>query len=294
MKFAPNATFYSWRPAAWLRVSGSDALIYLQGQFTNDLRKPVSRDGVYGLWLNQKGKVVADSFVLPDAMGEGFWVGSYFCPATVLRERLESCLIADEVTVDDATVEWSAVTVFGATDREALKAKVPHGRVFSGRRDQAEHLEWVFPSAARSEVMACLAGLRELTDAEIQLRRIRAGIPAIPADIGPGELPNEGGLDAVAISYTKGCYLGQEVMARLKTMGQVRRRLQRVAWAGPVPPLPAALYVGGRQIGELRSAVATENGGEGLALLTLLNLPANVALSLAPDAPPTVRRLDPS
>jgi hypothetical protein len=70
--------------------------------------------------------------------------------------------------------------------------------------------------------------------------------------------------------------------------------LQRVAWAGPVPPLPAALYVGGRQIGELRSAVATENGGEGLALLTLLNLPANVALSLAPDAPPTVRRLDPS
>jgi folate-binding protein YgfZ len=142
--------------------------------------------------------------------------------------------------------------------------------------------------------MACLAGLRELTETEIKRRRVRAGIPAIPADIGPGELPNEGGLDAVAISYTKGCYLGQEVMARLKTMGQVRRCLQRVAWSGPVPTLPAALHLGGRKVGELRSAVATENGSEGFALLTLLNLPANAELSFSPDTTPTVRRLDPS
>jgi len=292
MYFASNTAFSPWQPTAWLRVSGSDALIFLQGQFTNDLRKSMAKDGVYGLWLNQKGKVVADSFVLPDATGAAYWVGSYFCPAAVIRERLESCLIADEVTVEDATDEWGAVTIFGPADREVLRAQVLQGLVFSGRRDQAEHHEWVFPAAARSEVLACLAGLPEVTEAEIHLRRIRAGIPAIPADIGPGELPNEGGLDAVAISYTKGCYLGQEVMARLKSMGQVRRRLQRVAWSGPVPPLPAALYTGGRQVGELRSAVATEKGGEGLALLTLLNLPANAALSLAPDAAATVRRPD--
>jgi folate-binding protein YgfZ len=276
-------------------VSGSDALIYLQGQFTNDLRKPVSRDGVYGLWLNQKGKVVADSFVLPDATEEAFWVGSYFCPAASIRERLESCLIADEVNVDDETATWGAVTIHGSVDRNVLRAIVPRALVFSGRRDQAEHHEWVFPAAARPEVLACLAGLPEVTEAEVQLRRVRAGIPAIPADIGPGELPNEGRLDAVAISYAKGCYLGQEVMARLKSMGQVRRRLQRVAWSGPVPSLPAALYAGGRQVGELRSAVATENGGVGLALLTLLNLPPDqAALSLTPDAAPTVQRLDPS
>lgn len=294
MYFASNTAFFPWRPAAWLRVSGSDALTFLQGQFTNDLRKSMAKDGVYGLWLNQKGKVVADSFVMPDATEEAYWVGSYFCPAVVIRERLESCLIADEVTVDDETAAWEAVTIFGTADRGALRVKVPQGMVFSGRRDQAEHHEWVFPAAARSEVQACLAGLPELTDAEIQLRRVRAGIPAIPADIGPGELPNEGGLDAGAISYTKGCYLGQEVMARLKSMGQVRRRLQRVAITGPVPPLPAALYAGGRQVGELRSAVATEKGGEGLALLTLLNLPAEVELGLTPEAAPTVKRLDPA
>ncbi len=294
MYFASNTAFFPWRPAAWLRVSGSDALIFLQGQFTNDLRKSMAKDGVYGLWLNQKGKVVADSFVLPVSTGEAFWVGSYFCPAEVIRQRLESCLIADEVMVDEETAAWAAVTIFGSVDCEALRAEVPHGLVFPGRRDQVEHYEWVFPAAARSEVLACLDGLHEVTEAEIQLRRVRAGIPAIPADIGPGELPNEGGLDAVAISYTKGCYLGQEVMARLKSMGQVRRRLQRVAVAGPVPPLPAALYAGGRQVGELRSAVMTEHGGEGLALLTLLNLSANVEMSYTPDAAPTVRRLDPS
>jgi len=294
MNYAPNTGFFSWRPAAWLRVSGSDALIFLQGQFTNDLRKPMAKGAVYGLWLNQKGKVVADSFVLPDAAGEVFWVGSYFCPAAVIRERLESCLIADDVTVEDATAEWSAVTIFGSVDHEAMRAKVPQGLVFSGRRDKGEHHEWVFPAAARPVVTAGLGGLRELTETEILRRRVRAGIPAIPADIGPGDLPNEGGLDAVAISYTKGCYLGQEVMARLKSMGQVRRRLQRVAVAGPVPSLPAALYAGGRHVGELRSAVATENGGEGLALLTRLNLPANAEFSLTPDAATTVRRLEPT
>jgi len=194
--------------------------------------------------------------------------------------------------VEDATADWSAVTIFGGDDCEVLSARVPEGVVFRGRRDQVESLEWVFPASAHEAVKACLAGRRELTEKEILLRRVRAGIPAVPADIGPGELPNEGGLDAVAISYTKGCYLGQEVMARLKTMGRVRRRLQRVAWTGPVPLLPAALYASGRQVGELRSAVAVEQGGEGLALLTLLNLPARADLSLSPAATPTVRPID--
>lgn len=293
MDFDSNAAFFPWRPRAWLWVSGGDALNYLQGQFTNDLRKPMATDAVYGLWLNQKGKVVADSFVLPAATGAEFWVGSYFSTAAVIRERLESCIIADDVVVDDETEAWSAVTLFGAADREAMKAAVPRSLVFSGRRDHVEHHEWIFPAAARPAVIVLLAGVRELTEAAVGLRRVLAGIPAIPADIGPGDLPNEGGLDETAISYTKGCYLGQEVMARLKSMGQVRRRLLRVKGAGAVPPLPAALYLGERQTGELRSALAVDNGYAGLAMVPRLNLPANAGLSLAPGAPATVSIIDP-
>lgn len=291
MNFAPGTAFFSWQPAAWLRVAGGDALTFLQGQFTNDLRD-LGPDGVYGLWLNPKGKVVADSFVLP-APPEGgapaCWVGSYASPAAGVRERLESCLIADEVVIEDATAAWAGVTLFGHVDRAALRAAVPGSLVFAGRRDTAEHHEWVFPVAAADAVAAHLAGCPALDAAAVALRRVRAGIAAVPADIGPGDLPNEGGLDEVAISYTKGCYLGQEVMARLRTMGQVRRRLRPVTGQGGVPALPAPLYAGERVVGELRSAVAADGGYAGLALLTLLHLPADGRLALATGAPATVQ-----
>lgn len=290
MDFVPGTSFSPWRPTAWLRVAGADALIYLQGQFTNDLRE-LGPDGAYGLWLNAKGKVVADSFVLPAPPVDGapaFWVGSYFSPAAAVQARLDSCIVADEVVIEDVTADWAAVTIFGATDWAALRAVVPGAMVFAGRRDNTVHAEWVYPVTAQAGVQARLAGLPALSGDAVCLRRVRAGIAVVPADLGEGELPNEGGLDDVAISYTKGCYLGQEVMARLKTMGQVRRRLLRVTGSGPVPALPAALHVGERVVGELRSAVAVGAGYEGLALLTLLHLPADGRLSLAPGAPATL------
>ena len=116
--------------------------------------------------------------------------------------------------------------------------------------------------------------------------RIEASIPSVPRDIGPDDLPNEGGLDHDAISYTKGCYLGQEVMARLKTMGQVRRRLMRLT--GPVPPpvdLPAPLFADGKKIGELRSVARTEHGFIGLAMISLLGVTGRRLLSFSPESP---------
>src|SRR5690606_5418111 len=107
--------------------------------------------------------------------------------------------------------------------------------------------------------------------AELERVRIQAGVPAVPRDLGIGDLPAEGGLDEEAISFTKGCYLGQEVMARLRSMGRVRRRLMRVSSPqGACPAVPADVYHGDRRIGEVRSAVALPAGGwVGLAMLSL-------------------------
>ena len=105
-----------WRPAAWLRVSGPDAGTFLQGQFSNDLGLLSTRPAVYGLWLNQKGRVLADSFVLKGSTAEEFWVGSYFSSGTAIRERLESHIIADDVVVADE----SAASGYGADARFAL------------------------------------------------------------------------------------------------------------------------------------------------------------------------------
>ncbi len=230
MNVPTSLAVFPWKPAAWLRITGSDAANFLQGQFTNELRNLSPGRAVYGFWLNVKGKVIADSFVMRGEGAEEFWVGSYFSTAAVIRERLESFVIADDVAVEDATGDWAAVTLMGPVPA-AMAREARRGFVFPGRRGRDESTEWVFRATEGAAVRAGLTGARVVGVDEMTRHRIEAGIPAVPADVGPGDLPNEGGLEDVAISYTKGCYLGQEVIARLKSMGQVRRRLMRVAGA---------------------------------------------------------------
>ncbi len=277
--FAEKREFFAWKPAAWLRVGGADSFAFLQGQFSNDLRGLESGGAVYGLWLNHKGRVLADSFVMRGAGGaDEFWVGSYFSTAATIRGRLEAFIIADDVVVEDVTEQWTGVTWFGAED---AFAKGSDGFVFRGRRGVEPGWERVVP-LGRADVAD--AGM-SLTAVEMERRRIEAAIPAVPSDIGPGELPNEGGLEASAISYTKGCYLGQEVMARLKNLGQVRRRLLVVRGHG-APPVPlAALYQAEKKVGEIRTVATRADGFVALAMLSLINFTPTTGLSLEPAGP---------
>ena len=278
-----------YRASACLRVTGEDALSFLQGQFTQDLKSATPRSAAYGLWLNQKGKVLADSYVLQEGP-ECLWVISFWSSALVIRERLEAYVIADDVVIEDLTANWKGVAVGGADAASFLTTNgisVPGerafhegngGLVFRGNRGAGVSFEWLLPVGADVP-----AGLPELPAEALEQMRVGAGIPRVPQDIGVGDLPNEGGLDEGAISYTKGCYLGQEVMARLKAMGTVRRRLVRVRAGGRMPPaVPCALLQGERRVGELRSVVADGRGGFiGLAMVTKLGLDP-IAL-LAPE-----------
>ena len=286
------AGFYRWRPGAWLRVSGPDAANFLQGQFTQDLRELDQEPAAYGLWLNHKGRVLADSFVLKNG-DQSFWVGSYFSPATVIKERLEAFIIADDVTVEDQTLDWHGRTVFGG-NASIIPRIEGKGVSFPGRRMLNVHREYVFPESEAATSSSLISMGEEWTFETMEAVRIGAKIPAIPFDLGPGELPNEGGLELAAISYTKGCYLGQEVMARLKSMGQVRRRLVKVNGAGKAPPLPAPLFQGETRIGELRTAANVDTGFVGLALVSLLNAKWEQAASWAPGAERTLTLEAPS
>lgn len=283
--------WHRWEPAAWLRVSGPDAFSFLQGQSTQDLRplREGAAAAAYGLWLTVKGKVVGDGFVLRGADPEEFWVGSYFTPAATLLARLEAFLIADEVTLEDQTAAWTGLSLLSAT--EEGPAAGPGSFRFTGRRVAAGNGEWV----ARREVAAALPPPqgRELDAAQIKLLRLDAGIPAIPEEFGPADLPQEAGLEGAAVSFQKGCYLGQEVMARLKAMGQVRRQLWRVAGEGNLIPAPGTPLRGAedRPVGEVRGAAPDGRGGWiGLAMITLLHAPADGRLLLPGDARPSVHR----
>ena len=305
MSFSGEFSFFRYRPTAVLKITGPDSQSFLQGQFTQELRASHENAVAYGLWLNQKGKVLADSFVIRES-AETWWVVSLFTAAAALRERLEAYLIADEVEINDVTEEWEGLATVGAeADARLAKvgsvpsenafSRVGEGFVFRGRRATSKIWEWLLPFGQTEAVLGRLGGGRELTALEMEWTRIAAGIPAIPRDIGPGDLPNEGGLEQSAISYTKGCYLGQEVMARLKTMGQVRRRLMRVRIPGKqVPSLPADLWARGKKVGDLRSVAVGESTDTtiGLAMISLVNVGAEKRLGFSADGRPVVEIQD--
>src|SRR5882757_371348 len=94
-----KVTLFDYRPETLLRVTGEDAFGFLQGQFTNELRQPPG-NATYGLWLNQKGKILADSHVLRVAEKE-FLIASVAAPVAVIRQRLEDYIVADDVVLTD-------------------------------------------------------------------------------------------------------------------------------------------------------------------------------------------------
>ncbi|RFC44822.1 MAG: hypothetical protein DUW69_001945 [Verrucomicrobia bacterium] len=290
MNLAAQESFYRWSPAACLRVSGEDALTFLQGQFTNDLHQDRDARATYGLWLNQKGKVLADSFVCKTSPQEA-WIVSYFSPAAVIRERLEAYIIADDVVIEDVTAAMRGLTVFGANPAAGLGLAAPAWD-FSGRRTRDLQTEIIFPAEMEAALTAKLTGKTELSPGQMEARRIAAGIPAVPADIGLADLPNEGGLETDAISYTKGCYLGQEVMARLKNLGQVRRRLLRVRGPGEPPARLTPVFQGARKAGELRSTVREGPGWIGFALVSLVQLQREAGLALAAEGEAVIHFAD--
>lgn len=247
----------------------------------------------YGLWLNQKGKALAESFVLRVAEHE-FLVWAVRVTAEALRQRIEDYLIADEVEIFDAAAEWPAGAIlWGEGTAQAITSIVGSTPVLGQFAESAGML--VFRARfSRSENFVCLAanpsalsdalarsGAERSTRDALEAERIASALPAVPDDIGPNDLPNEGGLEADAISYTKGCYLGQEVMARLKNLGQVRRRLMVVAGRGEAPAPHSPVRQGEKQVGETRSTARVGDGFVAMAMVSLVNFDRAAPLALA-------------
>lgn len=284
-------SIHAFRPAAAIQVSGDDALEFLQGQFTNNLRSPVG-SATYGLWLNQKGKVLADSDVFRTAESE-FLLTSASSLASVITQRLEQYIIADDVVLDDQTALYGALSLWGQGTAEFLQDLVggipTEGLflenqgviVFGDHRTGRESFQIIGLHEVVEKFRALFLdqGGTAATESDAEFARIAADIPSVPCDIGPTDLPQEAGLENTAISFTKGCYLGQEVMARLKSMGQVRRQLRRVRGTGAAPVHGTALFQGAKKVGEIRSAVATSDGFVAFAMLTRMGLDENADLT---------------
>jgi folate-binding protein YgfZ len=238
---------------AVVRVTGEDATAFLQGQCSADLRGVALTDA---LWLNRKGRVLAHTVIVKEADGSHLLL----CPhlaAEALIAVVTANVIADDVVATDESSLWKKWVVWGD------EPKLAGAKAFATKRFGVDAWDVLTPigAATPSEIT---------TLAELDAQRIAAGIPAVPADCGANEFPQECGLEAW-VSYTKGCYLGQEVMARIQSMGSLRRILRRVS--GVVSVGQELKSPEGKVLGTVRSAARDV----GLALVSV-DLPEGAVL----------------
>lgn len=299
----PAAAAVSWAaiPArSALLVEGADAVRFVDNFTTASLAPLAVGSGTEGFFADGRGQVIALAtlFRTPG----GIWIDAAPGLAHRLHEHLEHYHIREAVSFQDASAERATFLLHGRDAAAWLTRQTGVTLPLNTLSHCAAMLgdipttlvatDWYGPGAAVAITAAADAdrmaawlgttGLPQWSLAEIDAARIDAGSPE-PHDIPPKTLPQELGRDARAICFTKGCYLGQETVARLDALGHVNRRLVGVvAGTGGPPVLQAEITLDGAAVGTITSACLSPTLGTGLGL-AIVHVRA-----LATGAAPTV------
>lgn len=276
-----------------LQFSGEDRVRFLNGQVTNDVKALSPGRGCYAAFSNAKGKMRTDGVILN--LANTIWVDLEPGHDTKLAIELEKFLIADDVQIENLTQTWRAYTLIGPQAPAILceaglcsspptelfevaylmSAGLNDGFLFRSRRARIDAFDIRVEELHGNELIGRLTqALKkqggDLVDTSaLELARIEAGIPRFGAEMDESTLPPEAGIESIAISYTKGCYLGQEVIARIKSVGHVNRALARLTLPANAKP-GEALSLHGREVGKLGSSVLSPTfGWIGLAIVRL-------------------------
>jgi tRNA-modifying protein YgfZ len=259
-----QAIFLDLSQRAKFRITGADRLRFLNGQITNDLRKASETSAIEACILNAKGKTDAHIFV--SASGESFWVDAAADLREKLKVRLERYVIADDVQIEDVTDQFS---LFHVLSRQA--PALESGRVISVRRF-AEPGWDIWVDIARRDVLLQELSLRwTLCDFDAaEIMRIEQGIPRWGRELTGEIIPIEANLEQRTIDYQKGCYIGQEVISRMKVSGQTNKRLCGLTSVDYIPLQPGMKLVApsapDKEIGWITSATRSETIGKEIAL----------------------------
>ena len=217
---------------------------FLQGQFTNDLRDLGPGSAVYGLWLDRRGRVIADSHVLRDPGDEAFWVASLSSPSSVVGRHFGDHIIADDVEVADETGGWRASPSLGTGSRRMAGRRAAPGAGLPGPQDLRRELGMALPRGRIGTGGRGLSGARVRAAGEVERLRIESAIPSVPADIGPATSRTRAGSMSEAVSYSQGLLPWAGGDGASEVQGPDTARLERVTGGGPPPAVPAGLWRG--------------------------------------------------
>jgi hypothetical protein len=237
-----------------LQVTGSDRLTWLNGLLTCDVREVAPGRGAYGLVLNKQGKVQADATIVASA--DAVYLGVTARDASELRAYLDRFLIMEDAEVRDVSADVAWVTLHGATAAPVAAAGAE--RVFALAFGS---VPWTGGGGAalavRADAVVSTIGQlasdfgATVADAAAWARvRVELGFPEFGVDYDETDNPHEAALERRAVSWTKGCYLGQEVVCMQDMRGKVKRRVValRVDSAG-VPEVGTEVLHQGADVG---------------------------------------------
>jgi len=278
-----NAEYETVRNAAGLvdlsfrgliELTGADRLRWLNGQITNDVKDLKPGEGKLAAVLNVKGHILADlaAYGLPESV----WLALPRQRAQIVRDALDRYIVADDVAAENASHRYAHLMVVGPEAPrlmgeaagsavaalpawhhvEARLHDIP-ARIIATRWLAMAGYDVILPAGAAAEAWESLAkpGLRPAGMAALDLLRVEAGWPWYGADFDEGHLLMEA-LTPHHVSWTKGCYLGQEVVIRIEHQGHLNKKLMGLlVWGEAVPPAGADILSGDRKVGTVTSAV---------------------------------------
>jgi folate-binding protein YgfZ len=261
----------------FLRLSGEDRLKFLQGLVSNDVNALAPGHAVYSCLLTPQGKFLHDFFLIAD--GDSLLIECEADRRADLAQRLKMYKLRSKIEIAEA--EYAAFAAFGA-------ATLATGEIiYPDPRTPALGTRVLLPAGAEH-------GELPIPFDRYDRLRIAEAVPDGSRDMEVGKaILLENNIDLLnGISWEKGCYTGQELTARTRYRGLVKKRLTPVRIAGEVPPVGTPLIEAGSEVGEMRSA----NGDVGLALLRLERLrrpdPINIdGAVLTPEPPPALAAL---
>ncbi|MGH6662058.1 MAG: YgfZ/GcvT domain-containing protein [Rhodospirillales bacterium] len=262
-----------------LAVGGEDRVQFLQGLVSNDMNNVGPSRTVYAALLTAQGKYLHDFFVLTH--NGALLLDCERARLEDLKKRLAIYKLRSRVTLDDVSDNFAVAALFGDNWRDGFglgdaagaAATFAGGVVCVDPRLADAGGRAVLPRGTAEAVLR-KAGLEKATAADYDRLRLTFGLPDGSRDLVVDKsILLESGFDELnGVDWKKGCYMGQELTARTKYRGLVKKRLVPVVLDGPPPQPGTPVMLAGREAGEMRSATATEKGGIGLALLRLESL----------------------
>ena len=260
-----EGVFFDLSGRTKLRITGNDRVRFLNGQITNDARKATESAATEACVLNAKGKLNADIFL--SAAPDCFWVDADPDLQKALPARIERYIIADDVQIDDVTDRFSIFHVLSGAAPDVANCQ----RILSTRRLAEKGWDIWADSEFHDAVSQQLSSMFRFFDgASAEILRIEHGIPRWGRELTEEIIPVEANLEEHTIDYEKGCYIGQEVISRIKMSGQTNKRLCGLISLHDTPLRAgmklASTSANGRQVGWITSATRSERLGKEIAL----------------------------